>query len=141
MMVVGVVKLQFKRWYFIKCHHMRRCFLRLPLIFESKVHFSIHSLPTWIVLRLILMNVRIEISNNALMQFQILDFPGGFRFDDKDRDRSGGKLEPSKVFQRPGSLVFVIDGQITSVWHESTPYVLFWFFCPMMTNTICPIAI
>ncbi len=61
-----------------------------------------------------------EIANNALMQFQILDFPGGYRFDDKGRDRSDTdrdrvKPEPSKVFQRPGALVFVIDGQVSSV--------------------------
>lgn len=46
-----------------------------------------------------------EVRNNPLVDLQILDFPGGFDFSEED------DIDPEKVFQYCGALVFVIDSQ------------------------------
>ncbi len=70
-------------------------------------------------------DVRIkEISTSALVQFQLLDFPGNFDFGDAAGGGGGGgaakkgvthKITPEKIFRRPTAapavLVFVIDAQ------------------------------
>jgi hypothetical protein len=56
-------------------------------------------------------DVRIkDISTSALVQFQLLDFPGNFDFSDKK-----SKITPDKIFRRSAAvLVFVIDAQVTT---------------------------
>lgn len=63
-------------------------------------------------------NVRIkEIANNALVQFQILDFPGHFSFE-------SGTLSPERVFKNAGALVYVIDGQDDEAYGDAIDYFL-----------------
>lgn len=60
-----------------------------------------------------------EVHNNALVRYQILDFPGGFMFNEGADDADGadgGKVaahepDPTVVFSRGGAVVFVVDGQ------------------------------
>ena len=61
-----------------------------------------------------------DISTSALLQFHLLDFPGGFDFQDR---RSA--ISPEKIFRRPGTLVFVIDAQDDeNQFSESIDYFL-----------------
>ena len=48
-----------------------------------------------------------DIHTSALVQFQLLDFPGHYDFSDS---RKSG-ITPERVFQKLGALVFVIDAQ------------------------------
>ena len=47
-----------------------------------------------------------DISTSALVQFQLLDFPGHFDFSDRK-----SRVSAERVFKKPGALVFVIDAQ------------------------------
>lgn len=47
-----------------------------------------------------------DIATSALVQFQLLDFPGNYDFSDKK-----SSVTPEKIFSRVGALVFVIDAQ------------------------------
>ena len=61
-----------------------------------------------------------DISTSALLQFHLLDFPGGFDFADR---RSA--ISPDKIFRRSGTLVFVIDAQDDeNQFSESIDYFL-----------------
>jgi len=40
------------------------------------------------------------------VQFEIVDFPGGHNFEENN------KVSPKDLFNRPGIVVFVIDGQV-----------------------------
>ena len=61
-----------------------------------------------------------DISTSALLQFHLLDFPGGFDFADR---RSS--ITPEKIFRRAGTLVFVIDAQDDeNQFSESIDYFL-----------------
>ena len=61
-----------------------------------------------------------DISTSALLQFHLLDFPGGFDFADR---RSA--ITPDKIFRRSGTLVFVIDAQDDeNQFSESIDYFL-----------------
>jgi len=47
-----------------------------------------------------------DINTSALVQFQLLDFPGSFDFADRK-----SRVSAERVFKKPGALVFVIDAQ------------------------------
>ncbi len=56
---------------------------------------------------------------NSIMQFQLLDFPGGFEFFDKRN-----KIQPQTLFNRPGALVFVIDAQDEESYRDAVDYFM-----------------
>jgi predicted GTPase len=58
-----------------------------------------------------------DISTSALVQFQLLDFPGNFDFFDKK-----SKITPEKIFSQTGALVFVIDAQDDETYSEAIDY-------------------
>lgn len=58
-----------------------------------------------------------DISSGALVQFQLLDFPGNFDFHDKK-----SKITPQKIFKKTGALVFVIDAQDDETYTEAIDY-------------------
>lgn len=58
-----------------------------------------------------------DISTSALVQFQLLDFPGNFDFFDKK-----SKITPDKIFKKTGALVFVIDAQDDETYVEAIDY-------------------
>jgi len=60
-----------------------------------------------------------EISTSALVQFQLLDFPGNFDFTDKK-----SKITPDIIFKRSGTLVFVIDAQDDETYSEAIEYFI-----------------
>jgi len=60
-----------------------------------------------------------DISTSALVQFQLLDFPGNFDFFEKK-----SKITPEKIFKRTGALVFVIDAQDDETYSEAIEYFL-----------------
>lgn len=65
------------------------------------------------------MEIRVkDISNNDLVNFQILDFPGSFDFFSEDNSQ----LAPQTFFKGPGSLVYVIDGQDEETYAEAIDY-------------------
>lgn len=59
-------------------------------------------------------------NNNAIVQFQLLDFPGGFTF---DADK-GSRVTPEKIFSRAMVLVFVIDAQDDETYPDAVDYFL-----------------
>jgi len=63
-----------------------------------------------------------DISTSALVQFQLVDFPGNFDF--SNYDKKSQKLTPEKIFQKTGALVFVIDAQDDETYSEAIDYFL-----------------
>ena len=62
-----------------------------------------------------------DINTSALVQFQLLDFPGHYDF--SDARKSG--VTPERIFQKMGALVFVIDAQDDeNQFSESIDYFL-----------------
>eukprot|EP00457_Paulinella_chromatophora_P007566 gb/GEZN01007589.1/.p1 GENE.gb/GEZN01007589.1/~~gb/GEZN01007589.1/.p1 ORF type:complete len:411 (+),score=68.38 gb/GEZN01007589.1/:52-1284(+) len=61
----------------------------------------------------------IDISTSALVQFQLLDFPGNFDFEDQ---KSQTKYTPGAIFGKTGALVYVIDAQDDVTYNESIEY-------------------
>lgn len=57
-----------------------------------------------------------DISTSALCNFQLLDFPGNFLMDKRST------ITPERVFEKTGSLVFVIDAQDDETYAESFDY-------------------
>jgi Ras-related GTP-binding protein C/D len=60
-----------------------------------------------------------DISTSALVQFQLLDFPGNFDFQQKS-----SKITPDKIFKKTGALVFVIDAQDDETYSEAIDYFM-----------------
>jgi len=58
-----------------------------------------------------------DISTSALVQFQLLDFPGNFDFFGKK-----SKITPERIFKKTGALVFVIDAQDDETYSEAIDY-------------------
>eukprot|EP00808_Paulinella_micropora_P014762 g37663.t1 len=63
----------------------------------------------------------IDISTSALVQFQLLDFPGNFDFEDQ---KGQTKYTPNAIFGKTGALVYVIDAQDDVTYNESIEYFL-----------------
>jgi hypothetical protein len=57
-----------------------------------------------------------DVNNNALVRFQIVDFPGNYSLDDSDPK---ARLTPTTLFKRAGALVFVLDGQVRASVHPT----------------------
>jgi len=57
---------------------------------------------------------------SALIQFQLLDFPGNYEFFDKK-----SKVTADRIFSRAGALVFVIDSQDEESFADAVEYLLY----------------
>jgi len=55
-----------------------------------------------------------DISTSALVQVQLLDFPGDYDFQDHK-----ARIPPEKIFKKPGAVVFVIDAQDEEAFAEA----------------------
>lgn len=60
-----------------------------------------------------------DIATSALVQFQLLDFPGNF---DPKFEATNSKMNADSIFDRAGALVFVIDAQDDETYDESIDY-------------------
>lgn len=76
-----------------------------------------------------------EISTSALVQFQLLDFPGNYTFHNENGDKnsnntenktnnSSSKVTAAQIFNRKCVLVFVIDAQDEETYNEAVDYFL-----------------
>lgn len=62
-----------------------------------------------------------DIATSALVQFQLLDFPGNF---DPKFESKNSKMSADTIFDRAGALVFVIDAQDDETYDESIDYFI-----------------